>query len=186
MVARLIAVGILPYKAGDVSLRASRRLLGRGEQGVELGRIGLLSAQGGHVSLDVLRDEEAVLPAVGFSKVVVDLAGIERRQPAAVGPRTHEPRGGVEYVTPVGGVAQILILLGTSPQGLCGLGHAPGVVGVLQSLRHGFVLLVRDDAAVLVETVQAVFVLPGRRQHGIQQLGVVHSGDSLREGVCND
>ena len=136
MMARLVAVGVLPDEAGDVGLSTPSRLLWCGEQAVELGHIGLIATQCGYMAVHILWHEETVLPAVGFREMVVDLAGIERREPAPVGTRAHETRGWVEYIAPVGRISAVFSGLRRFAEHGGRLCDTPGIVGIFKRLGY--------------------------------------------------
>ena len=186
MVAGLVAVGILAYLPGDVSLSPAAGLLRSAEQRVDPREKSLLASVGFHQALQVVRHEETVLPTVGLGVVVVYLSGVEGSEETAVQSRTHKAGLGVEHIAPVLGRLHILLIFILVSELLCHLGHAPVVVGVFQGLGHGFVLVVGENQTVAPEAVQPEFSGHGRSLHGFESLLRIEAANAAEHCICND
>src|SRR5207247_1928277 len=104
VVARLVAVSILPDESRNIGWSIGREIRARREQLIELALEGRWPPEHIHVSIQVVLIEEGRLPSVGLSEIppataVPHLARVERLRPVAIGKaRTHEPLLGVEQI----------------------------------------------------------------------------------------
>ena len=185
MVAGFIAVGILADKPRYIGLGAAGCLLRGSEEGVQARLEGFRAAKGLYEPRDVLGHKETVLPGVGLSVVVVNLAGIEGREPSAIKARPHELCLRIKDVFPVLGAFHKLLILChmAKPQG--NLRHAPVVKGVLQCLGNGFVLVIGQDKAVTAEAVKAEFPVAGTVQHSLEGVFIVKAWKAAEDGIGN-
>ena len=170
MVARLVAVGVLADLPGNVGLGAAAGLLRGAEERIDAGQERLLAAVRLHQPDQVVRHKKAVLPAVGFGVVVVDLGRVERGHEAPVEPRTHKTGLRVEHVAPVLRRAHIFLILLIPAEHLRHLRHAPVVVGVFQGLGHRLVFVVGKHQPVAAEAVQPELPVARGGQHSLESL----------------
>src|SRR6185369_8241834 len=98
MMARLVAVRVLPDESGDIDLFAPRRSALSSKQLIELRSKLLLTTHQCDQTAHVLWNKERVLPRVRFSKSKRHFARIERFDPAAVAARAHEAGRAIEDV----------------------------------------------------------------------------------------
>ena len=186
MVAGLVAVGILAYLSGDVSLGSAAGLLRSAEQRVDPREEGLLASVGFHQALQIVRHEETVLPTVGLGVVVVHFSRVEGREETAVQPRTHEAGLRVEHIAPVLGRLHILLIFILVSELLCHLGHAPVIVSVFQGLGHRFVLVVGENQTVATEAVQPELSGHSRSLHSFESLLRIEAANAAEHCICND
>ena len=186
MVAGLIAVGILSDGAGNVSLGPAGGAFRRLEQVVqpllERGRTAQRFDQG----CNVVRDEETVLPGIGFRVIVIDLARIEGGEPASVQARPHETGFGVQYILPILGRSHVLLVFFHMPEPQCYLGYAPVIIGIFQGLGYALMFVIGEHQAVATETAQPeIFPLRGCQQ-GLESLLIIKAFQSPGHRIGDD
>jgi hypothetical protein len=139
-----------------------------------------------HEPVQIVRNEEAVLPGVGLGVVVVHTSRIERLEPPLIAPRAHEARLGVQKMTPALAAPEELAgnLVPSHSRGHPG--DAPVVVGVLQRPGDRLGGIVTADEALAPVGVEAEVILVGTVDHRPQGRLRVESPDTLEPGVGDD
>ena len=167
VVAGLVAVDVLSDKSGDVHhLALSLRLLGLGEESVELPDERFAPAKRLDEPVRILHHVPGVLEGVAFGEVVCGLSavservGIERLAPTAIGiPSADQSERPVEDVLPAGGAPEEEFRIVLPAEFLGHPAGAPVVVGALERPRNR---LAPDDVEgiVSIPVVDVPVLLP--------------------------
>ena len=115
--------------------------------------------------------------------MVVDLARIERREPAAVEPRAHEAGLRIQHVLPVLRGGHKLLIFSEMPKPERHLCHAPVVEGILKRFRHAFVFIVGQHETVSAETVHAECRVVRGRDQRLERVLIVKALKPARDCV---
>ena len=168
-----VAVGVLADEAGDVALVASAELGAAVEEAVEEALSAFGTANLPDPAFDVVRHVGAVLPAVGFGVVVVDLGGVEGGDEGTVAACVHKAVW-VHNVLPRLAAARVDAADAVVADEARVFGYAPVVVGVFEGLADRLVLVFAAE-----EAVACVF---GAAQDG-QVAGGHHCVEQLLAGI---
>ncbi len=162
---RLVAVGVLPDKAGNIGLGPTAGLGTGPKQGVQQGLCALGTADGFDPSVYILRHIKRSLPSVGFGVMVVHLSGVKRGQPLPVLTRAHHSGHGVQQIAPRSGTAQVsLVALKITPQ-TSRLGQTPIIVGVFQIFGDRLRTGLHAEVSVIPQPSNALIILVGAMHH---------------------
>ena len=183
VVARLIAVGILPDEARDVGLLTTRQVGGGVEQRIKFDFIVIPAAHEIDVTIHILGHEETILIRIGFRQCEINLCGVERTHPATIAATLEELVLRVE---------DVLVALCTGIELLGdisfthGLGHAsytPVVVGIFQSLGSGLSFDFDRDVAVFHVGIHAAEIGLRTCHHGFQGFLRVEIADTSEVSI---
>ena len=176
-------MGVLANLAGDVGLGAAGGFRRRGEERVQPRFERSRAAERIGQSGDVVRHEETVLPRIRLRVMVVDLARVERREPAAVEPRAHEAGLRIQHVLPVLRGGHKLLIFSEMPEPERHLCHAPVVEGILKRFRHALVFVVGQHETVSAETVHAEGRVVRGRDQRLERVLIVKALQPARDCV---
>ena len=140
VVTGLVAVRVLSDEAGDVGLLAATGFGGGLEHLLQSGQIRLIPAHQFHVACDIMRSKEIVLPTVRFGVIEIDLCRVEIFEPSATAFGLDESRLGVEKVPIMQASVREDVRDGVLADAAGKIRNAAVVIGILQSLRHRFML----------------------------------------------
>ena len=188
MVARFVAVGVLPDQPRDVG----RGLAAFDDRTYRKERIQLFNhlrtrAEQPFEALDIVRSQPGVLPGVALAVVVGAVRRgerIEGRPPALPRiPAPHEARRRVEIVAVA--MAALLEILRILRLAQCLGGTRRRTVGqsVLHVIGHGLVEHLARDVAVLHAQAVAPVGIHGRLTDRLEGLFAVEAPDALHDGV---
>ena len=186
MMARLIAMHILTYQAGDVR-KFPFQLQVRREYGIECHYKIILAAKQLHHAVHIMRHKETILPGSGLRIGTSHLQRLERCFPVAIHPFGTEKLGSP--------IKHIHIVLRTCNECLANIfflhllrhaGYAPVIVGKFQQARDRFPLDVRGDETVPHIAVRPFFVLLGRGYHRFQRFLGIKPTDAFQISICYD
>ena len=193
VVTRFVAMRVLSDEPGDVGLLTPRGTRRDREQRVELRGVTRTPAQRLDVTGDVLRYEEAVLPAVRLGEVEVHLGRVERRLESSVDARPHEARRRIEQMPPALRALEVAIPNDGLPECLRQPRDAPVVIRVLERLRHALALALARHIAAHAVVREPTRIGFGARAHRGECRGRIEATDALgprvgdhRHGVVPD
>ena len=187
MVARLVAVGVLPHQARHVTHVELHFVRFEREEPVHFADERLAAAEKLDQAVHVVRHEEAVVPRRGLGIVAARSELFEGRGPVAVGLTTAEKAGrAVENIHIVERPPRIFPEYVVAAHGLRHASDRPVVVGVFQRTGDRFALDIGGDISLRRIIIRTFLIDVRRTDHRLQRLVGVIAANSLQIGVSND
>ena len=187
MVARLVAVGVLPHQPRHVAHVELHFVRFEREEPVHFADERLAAAEKLDQAVHVVRHEEAVVPRCGLGIVAARSELFERRGPVAVGLTAAEKADrAVENIHIVERPPRVFPEHVVAAHSLRHAGDRPVVVGVFQRTGDRFALDIGGNIPLRRIIIRTFLIDVRRTDHRLQRLVGVIAANSLQIGVGDD